>query len=330
MMALRAHTQGGPEVLVYESAPRPTPGNDEVLIAVHAAAITFAELTWPETWASGGVDRTPVIPSHEFSGVVAEVGDGVTGLSTGDEVYGLVPFDRDGAAAEYVSVPEPAVQEEQEDRPVADVGDREEPPHRIVADRLDELVVDTRLAERPQRRGLGEFLGRQPVAEHLERPDVAGDADRRERRAELEDPRPQFRPGELLDRAILAQSANRPAEDHPVPLEGLGRGALGGLPREEQIDRPAECQVPARIRCPSIRGRRIRCPKIRGIRCPNHVRRLLRRTAGRCSGTICWPLVGADHNILWFGEELAGEEGFESSISSSRVSSPNQASRAAI
>jgi NADPH:quinone reductase-like Zn-dependent oxidoreductase len=109
MMALRAHTRGGPEVLVYESAPRPTPGNGEVLIAVHAAAITFAELTWPETWASGGVDRTPVIPSHEFSGVVAEVGDGVTGLSIGDEVYGLVPFDRDGAAAEYVSVPATSV-----------------------------------------------------------------------------------------------------------------------------------------------------------------------------------------------------------------------------
>ena len=109
MMALRAHTQGGPEVLVYESAPRPTPGNGEVLIAVHAAAITFAELTWPETWASGGVDRTPVIPSHEFSGVVAEIGDGVTGLSVGDEVYGLVPFDRDGAAAEYVSVPATSV-----------------------------------------------------------------------------------------------------------------------------------------------------------------------------------------------------------------------------
>jgi NADPH:quinone reductase-like Zn-dependent oxidoreductase len=105
MMALRAHTRGGPDVLVYESAPRPTPGNDEVLIAVHAAAITFAELTWPETWTSGGVDRTPVIPSHEFSGVVAEAGDGVTGWSAGDEVYGLVPFDRDGAAAEYVSVP---------------------------------------------------------------------------------------------------------------------------------------------------------------------------------------------------------------------------------
>jgi NADPH:quinone reductase-like Zn-dependent oxidoreductase len=105
MMALRAHTRGGPEVLVHESAPRPAPGSGEVLIAVHAAAITFAELTWPETWASDGADRTPVIPSHEFSGVVAEVGDGVPGSSIGDEVYGLVPFDRDGAAAEYVSVP---------------------------------------------------------------------------------------------------------------------------------------------------------------------------------------------------------------------------------
>lgn len=105
MMALRAHTRGGPEVLVYESVPQPTPGIGEVLVAVHAAAITFAELTWPETWTSGGVDRTPVIPSHEFSGVATEVGDSATGLSAGDEVYGLVPFDRDGAAAEYVSVP---------------------------------------------------------------------------------------------------------------------------------------------------------------------------------------------------------------------------------
>jgi NADPH:quinone reductase-like Zn-dependent oxidoreductase len=109
MMALRAHTQGGPEVLVYESAPRPIAGNGEVLIAIESAAITFDELTWPETWVVGGADRTPVIPSHEFSGVVAEVGGGVTDLSVGDEVYGLVPFDRDGAAAEYVSVPAASV-----------------------------------------------------------------------------------------------------------------------------------------------------------------------------------------------------------------------------
>jgi NADPH:quinone reductase-like Zn-dependent oxidoreductase len=105
MRALRAHSRGGPEVLVYESVPRPTAGNGELLIAVHAAAITFDELTWPETWSSDGVDRTPIVPSHEFSGVVAEVGSGVTDVSVGDEVYGLAPFDQDGAAAEYVCVP---------------------------------------------------------------------------------------------------------------------------------------------------------------------------------------------------------------------------------
>ena len=105
MMALRAHSRGGPEVLVYEEAPRPHPGRDEISVAVRAAGITFAELTWPETWESHGVDRTPIIPSHEFAGVVAEVGSGVTDFAVGDSVFGLVPFDRDGAAAEFVIVP---------------------------------------------------------------------------------------------------------------------------------------------------------------------------------------------------------------------------------
>ncbi|MCU1410455.1 MAG: NADPH:quinone reductase-like Zn-dependent oxidoreductase [Rhodoglobus sp.] len=105
MKALRAHERGGPERLVYEDAPRPVPGAGEVLVAVRAAAITFAELTWPETWESDGVDRTPIIPSHELAGVVEGLGAGVTGLAVGDSVFGLVPFNRDGAAAEYVVVP---------------------------------------------------------------------------------------------------------------------------------------------------------------------------------------------------------------------------------
>ena len=96
MHALRAHSRGGPEVLVYEHARTLTPGDGDVLVEVHAAAITFDELGWDETWTRDGKDRTPIIPSHEFSGVIPQ---------TGEEVYGLVPFDRDGAAAEYVSVP---------------------------------------------------------------------------------------------------------------------------------------------------------------------------------------------------------------------------------
>jgi NADPH:quinone reductase-like Zn-dependent oxidoreductase len=105
MNALRAHRRGGPEVLVYEEAPVPTAGDDEVLIAVHAAAITFDELTWDPTWERDGKDRTPITPSHEFCGEVVALGSGVTSVIAGESVYGMVPWESDGAAAEFVTVP---------------------------------------------------------------------------------------------------------------------------------------------------------------------------------------------------------------------------------
>ncbi|HTU05197.1 MAG TPA: NADP-dependent oxidoreductase [Trebonia sp.] len=106
MMALRAHARGGPEQLVFEQAPVPVPGPGEALVEVHAAAITFAELTWDESWTTrDGRDRTPVIPSHEVSGVVAGLGENASGLPAGQEVYGLIAFDRNGAAAGYVTAP---------------------------------------------------------------------------------------------------------------------------------------------------------------------------------------------------------------------------------
>ncbi|MCW2642018.1 MAG: alcohol dehydrogenase [Dactylosporangium sp.] len=76
MMAVRAQSRDGPVHLVYERAPVPGPG--EALVAFHAAAVRFAELTWEESWTRDGVDRTPVVPSHE----VAALGDGVTDLAS--------------------------------------------------------------------------------------------------------------------------------------------------------------------------------------------------------------------------------------------------------
>src|SRR4051812_11249975 len=109
MKAVRAHVRGGHEQLVFEVAPRPEPARGEALVAVRAASITPDELTWDDTWMDargpGGRDRTPIIPAHELSGIVAELGPGVADLAVGDEVYGLIPFVRDGAAAEFVSVP---------------------------------------------------------------------------------------------------------------------------------------------------------------------------------------------------------------------------------
>jgi NADPH:quinone reductase-like Zn-dependent oxidoreductase len=107
MMALRAHTRGGTDVLEYERAPIPSLASDQVMVEVHAAAITFAELTWEETWQDAdGNDRTPTIPAHEVSGVVTAVGEDTNRLKVGDEVYGRITFSINGAAAEYVAVPE--------------------------------------------------------------------------------------------------------------------------------------------------------------------------------------------------------------------------------
>jgi NADPH:quinone reductase-like Zn-dependent oxidoreductase len=96
MWAVRAHSSE-PASMTIEVLPRPTPRPDEVLVAVRAAAVTNGELTWPETW--------PVIPAHDVSGVVSAVGADVTAVHPGEEVCGLIGFERPGAAAEYVCVP---------------------------------------------------------------------------------------------------------------------------------------------------------------------------------------------------------------------------------
>jgi NADPH:quinone reductase-like Zn-dependent oxidoreductase len=98
MRVVRLRTAGGPEQLAVEEADPPRPGPGEALVRVHAAAITRGELEWP-------VDRLPAIPSYEFSGVVEEVGTGVSGVTAGDEVFALTPFDRDGVAADYTALP---------------------------------------------------------------------------------------------------------------------------------------------------------------------------------------------------------------------------------
>jgi NADPH:quinone reductase-like Zn-dependent oxidoreductase len=105
MKAICAHARGGAEVLVYEDAPRPTPGRGDALLRVGAAAITPTELTWPDTWETGdGKERLPSIPAHEASGIVAELGPDATGVRVGDRVYALTDFHRNGAAAEYAAV----------------------------------------------------------------------------------------------------------------------------------------------------------------------------------------------------------------------------------
>jgi NADPH:quinone reductase-like Zn-dependent oxidoreductase len=95
--ALRLHSPGL-EGLALDEIEVPDIAEGEALVEVHAAAITRDELEWP-------VDRLPAIPSYELSGVVVAVASDVQGVTAGEPVYALTPFDRDGVAATYAAVP---------------------------------------------------------------------------------------------------------------------------------------------------------------------------------------------------------------------------------
>ena len=98
----RAAGVGG---LCLAEMPYPTAAENDVIVRVHAAGFTAGELDWPSTWTDrAGRDRTPSVPGHELSGVVAELGYGTTGLTIGQRVFGPADWARNGSLAEYAAV----------------------------------------------------------------------------------------------------------------------------------------------------------------------------------------------------------------------------------
>jgi len=101
--AVRFDQYGGIDVLKVVDAPRPAPGDGELLVAVRAAAINPGEAKirdgslhamWPATFPSG--------QGSDLAGVVEQVGPGVTGFAPGDEVLGFT--DNRSSQAELVLV----------------------------------------------------------------------------------------------------------------------------------------------------------------------------------------------------------------------------------
>src|SRR2546430_16358740 len=102
MKAIRIHGRGGPEHLVYEDVPQPHPDPGEVLVRVYATGVIATELEWDETYQpQAGDPRALPMPGRDLSGVVEEVGPGVTTLVKGSEVYAMIGYGRDGAEAEF-------------------------------------------------------------------------------------------------------------------------------------------------------------------------------------------------------------------------------------
>jgi|688.fasta_scaffold24556_3 NADPH2:quinone reductase len=90
---------GGPDVLRYEEVPEPQLRKGGVLIDVAAIAIQGGD-TLNRT--GGLMASTPHIVGYQASGIVREVGDGVTGFVPGQSVVATMGF---GSHAEVISVP---------------------------------------------------------------------------------------------------------------------------------------------------------------------------------------------------------------------------------
>lgn len=85
MKAVRFHQFGGPETLIYEDAPLPVAGLGEVVVRVKACALNHLDL-----WIRKGIPayhiQLPHIPGCDVSGIIDDVGEGITEFAKGDKV----------------------------------------------------------------------------------------------------------------------------------------------------------------------------------------------------------------------------------------------------
>ncbi|MFJ9807760.1 NADP-dependent oxidoreductase [Streptomyces sp. NPDC101158] len=91
---------GGPEVLRHEAGVTvPLPGPGEVRVKVAAVGVNPVDWKRRYGWVEAFYPTTfPAVPGLEFAGTVDALGEGVTELGVGDEVFG---WSRTGAYAEY-------------------------------------------------------------------------------------------------------------------------------------------------------------------------------------------------------------------------------------
>jgi NADPH:quinone reductase-like Zn-dependent oxidoreductase len=107
MQAVVQDRFGGPEVLRTAEVDRPSPIPTEVLVRVRAAGLNPVDLkTRAGKGMAGVIGEPPFVLGWDVSGVVEEVGFGVTTLRPGAEVFGMPWFPRPASAfAEYVTAP---------------------------------------------------------------------------------------------------------------------------------------------------------------------------------------------------------------------------------
>jgi NADPH:quinone reductase-like Zn-dependent oxidoreductase len=106
MKAVRYHSYGGSDVLVYEDADRPAAAAGQVVVRVAGTAFNLLDAAI----RAGLLQQVfpvgiPHVPNFDVAGVITELGEGVRGWSVGDAVVAFLPPTTPGAAAEYVAAP---------------------------------------------------------------------------------------------------------------------------------------------------------------------------------------------------------------------------------
>ena len=91
MRAVVITRAGAPEVLQVEERPDPTPGPGQVRVEVGAAGVNFADLMARVGLYPDAPDL-PAVVGYEVAGTVAELGEGVDGVSVGDRVMAGTRF----------------------------------------------------------------------------------------------------------------------------------------------------------------------------------------------------------------------------------------------
>lgn len=104
MRAIRQEAFGGPDVLQEVQVPRPQPGISQILVRVRAAGVNPTD--WKHRSARRFLGEPPYTLGWDVSGVVEQVGLGVTLFKPGDEVFGMLPYAHGaGSHAEFVVGP---------------------------------------------------------------------------------------------------------------------------------------------------------------------------------------------------------------------------------
>lgn len=88
--AVRFAAFGGPEVLELVDIAEPAPGPGEVLLAVRAAGVNFADIAQRRN-AYLWEPPLPFVPGYEAAGTILAVGDGVTDRQEGQRVLAVLP-----------------------------------------------------------------------------------------------------------------------------------------------------------------------------------------------------------------------------------------------